>query len=48
MRAQPADARMNEAQMERARAQFAWWAFEDAWDEGQSIALEAAVGLALR
>ena len=48
MRPHPSDARINKAHLERARGQMPGNAFEDSWNEGRRMALESAVGLALK
>jgi predicted ATPase/transcriptional regulator with XRE-family HTH domain len=48
MRPHPADARLIKTQLDRAQAQLPGSAFDDFWDEGRSMALDAVLGLALK
>jgi predicted ATPase len=48
MRPHPAYARIRKTHLERARAQMSGMAFEDSWNEGRRMALEAAVDMALK
>jgi len=47
MRPHPPDASINRAYLDLARERLPAGAFDDAWREGQGMALESGVGLAL-
>jgi hypothetical protein len=47
MRPHPPDARINRAYLERARRRLTGEAFEEAWNKGRGMTIEAALDLAV-